>query len=82
MCSSQFRESTTRTIDLSTDDPKIVALLVEYLYLGDYWPLKGPEFTAYRSVDKDQRAIQMQREAELYCLAAMYQLEGMYPLSF
>ena len=81
MCNSGFIEAQTRTIKLPEDEPKKVCLFIEYLYRGDYWPFKGVEFEAYRSNHEDQRAIQMQRQAELYCFAAMYELAGLQSLA-
>lgn len=72
MINSGFNEAQTRTIDLPEDDPRTLSLFVEYLYRGDYWPFIGSEFDAYRSEHEDQRALQMRREADIYCFAAMY----------
>ncbi len=81
MCNSGFIEAQTKTMNLPDDEPRKVSLFIEYLYRGEYWPLKGAEFEAYRSKHEDQRAIQMRREAELYCFAAMYQLEDLQDLA-
>lgn len=81
MCNSGFIEAQTKTMNLPDDEPRKVSLFIEYLYRGEYWPFKGAEFEAYRSKHEDQRAIQMRREAELYCFAAMYELEGLQDLA-
>ena len=81
MCNSGFIEAQTKTMNLPDDEPRKVSLFIEYLYRGEYWPFKGAEFEAYRSKHEDQRAIQMRREAELYCFAAMYQLEDLQDLA-
>lgn len=81
MCKSGFIEAQTKTMNLPDDEPRKVSLFIEYLYRGDYWPFKGVEFETYRSQHEDQRAIQMQRQAELYCFAAMYELEGLQQLA-
>ncbi len=81
MCNSGFIEAQTKTMNLPDDEPRKVSLFIEYLYRGEYWPFKGAEFEAYRSKHEDQRAVQMQRQAELYCFAAMYELEGLQQLA-
>jgi len=77
MCNSGFIEAQTKIMNLPSEEPKKISLFIEYLYREDYWPIKGAEFEAYRSEHGDQRASQMQREAELYCFAAMYELVGL-----
>jgi len=81
MCNSGFIEAQTKTIHLPDDEPGEISLFIEYLYRGDYWPINGAESEAYRSKHEDQRAIQMQRQAELYCFAAMYKVEGLQQLA-
>lgn len=81
MCNSGFIEAQTKIMNLPNDEPRVVSLFIEYLYRGEYWPFKGAEFETYRSQHEDQRAIQMQRQAELYCFAAMYELKGLQQLA-
>ena len=76
-CNSNFVEAKNKMIKLPYDDPKIFALLLEFLYHSDYWPFFGEEFGAYRSEDEDIRAIQLQREGDLYCVAVYYQLDDL-----
>ena len=80
MCNSGFIEAETKKINLPDDDPKSVAMLVEYLYRGDYWPFKGPELETYRSQFENQIISEMQPAADLYCLAAMYDLKDLQEL--
>jgi len=81
MCNSGFIEAQTKTMNLPDNEPRKVSLFIEYLYRGEYWPIKGAEFDAYRSKHEDQRAVQMQRQAEVYCFAAMYELGGLQQLA-
>jgi len=81
MCNSGFIKAQTKTMNLPDDEPRKVSLFIEYLYRGEYWPVKGAEFEAYRSQHEDQRAVQMQRQAELHCFAAMYELGGLQQLA-
>ena len=80
-CSGGFQEQHTKIINLPDVDPKIFALLLEYLYRGDYWPKCGEEFTKAHSEDRDVRATQMQREGNIYCLAEYFQLEQLQRLA-
>ena len=73
-CSDDFHEGHSKVIRLKESDPKIFACVLEYLYRGDYWPKKGDEFANARSEDKDVRATQMRREADIYCMADYYDL--------
>lgn len=72
---SAYVEGSTKTIELPDHDPIIFALLLEYLYSGDYWPRMGPDLDAYCDIaDKEHRTKQYFREAKLYCMAGYYLL--------
>lgn len=79
-CNGDFEEVKRKRIDLD-HDPKIFALLLEFLYAGDYWPFRGKEFKDNRSEDEDVRATQLQREGDLYCLAEYYQMHDLQQLA-
>ena len=80
-CNGNFSEAANKRISLPDHDPRIFALLLEYLYRGDYWPFLGEEFDANRSDDEDVRATQLKREGDLYCLADEYQLDSLQELA-
>lgn len=69
-----YAEGNTKQIELPDHNPDIFTVLLEYLYKGDYWPMKSEELSDYRSADGDVRATQTQREADLYILAGYCQL--------
>ena len=79
-CNGDFEEAKRKRIDLD-HDPKTFALLLEFLYTGDYWPFLGEEFRENRSEDEDVRATQLQREGDLYCLAEYYQMDDLQELA-
>lgn len=80
-CSSGFREEHTKVIHLKDSDPETFASVLEYMYRRDYWPMKGNEFSKSRSDDEDVRALQMRREADIYCMADYYALPGLQDLA-
>lgn len=69
-----YAEGNTKKIELPDHNPDIFTILLEYLYKGDYRPMKGEELSDYRSADADARAAQTQREADIYILAGYCQL--------
>ncbi|KAL8823081.1 MAG: hypothetical protein Q9191_006193 [Dirinaria sp. TL-2023a] len=80
-CSGGFEEGHSKIISLKDSDPEIFASVLEYMYRGDYWPMKRSEFSGSRSDDKDVRATQMRREADIYCMADYYALPGLQELA-
>lgn len=76
-CSGGFEEQHSKVIKLKESDPEIFALVLEYLYCGDYWPRQCGESRSARSEDVHVRATQMQREADLYCMADYYDLPAL-----
>ena len=80
-CNGLCKEADDNKIALLDHDPKIFALLLEFLYRNDYWPFwREQESIDYRSSDMDVRATQLRREGELYCLAEYYQLDQLQEL--
>lgn len=74
-------ETKTTEIELLDHDPTIFALLLEYLYKGDYWPTKGSELEHHCDVAITTRGLRAQQQAELYTMAGYYHLPGLQMLA-
>ncbi len=81
-CNSEhFPEAKTKKIELPDHDPTIFALLLEYLYNADYWPMMGSELERYCDVTMTTRENRMQQQAELYTMAGYYHLPNLQHLT-
>lgn len=78
---STFAEYQTKIITLKDHDPDIFAILLQFLYKGDYWLSLGIESQSlYDSLDDTARATQAQQEADLYNMAGYCQLRALQEL--
>lgn len=76
MCEGPFREGATQEITLPEDDPHLFPYLLDYLYSGDWAPRGEVDFGRVREAE-DTKIGESKRQAQLYCMAHLYGLEGM-----
>ncbi|KAL8726683.1 MAG: hypothetical protein Q9166_006551 [cf. Caloplaca sp. 2 TL-2023] len=71
MCYGQFNESHSLQIRLPEDDPKIIKILIQYLYSGDFHTPEIAEAYCGTTVDASNQL------AELFSVAEKYALEDL-----
>ncbi len=74
-------EAKTKEIALLDHDPTIFALLLEYLYKRDCWPIMGSELDHYCDTTKTTRGLRTLKQAELYTMAGYYHLPDLQNLA-
>jgi hypothetical protein len=65
LCQSNFKEGIEKHINMPDDDPKIFAMVLEYLYTKNDWIDKGDSVTKLRTY------------AKIFVMADKYQLEAL-----
>ena len=75
----RYLEASSKKIELLDQDPATFALLLEYLYTGDYWPKLGEAFPEPKT--QESRFAQVQLHAKLYTMAGYNQLWDLQKLA-
>ncbi|KAI9872158.1 MAG: hypothetical protein M1830_002009 [Pleopsidium flavum] len=77
MCTERINAySSSACIELLDVDPELFALLLDFLYTGDFTPTRGWTLEL-----EDQSSIEYCKEVRLYCLALKYQLHQLQALA-
>ncbi|KAL8964032.1 MAG: hypothetical protein Q9183_004759 [Haloplaca sp. 2 TL-2023] len=76
-----FKESASRHIILPEDDPAVIAIIIQYLYAGNFWPSEhalatecSEELSQDASAEFDKIASSIRVLGEVYLMAEKYQL--------
>ncbi|KAI9870704.1 MAG: hypothetical protein M1830_003902 [Pleopsidium flavum] len=85
MCTESIKAYSSTCIELLDVDPELFALLLDFLYTGDFTPTRG--WLDQALIDKrtleleDESSIEYCKEVRLYCLALNYQLHQLQALA-